>query len=100
MTLSNETIQNIRILHNFTWVLLLVVPIILVWRWNLVGVLLGTIADEIIAIISDLVTLKIRSQEIDYEDWELWRIIWIYMLFYCCFVLFIKFFIIVLLPPE
>ena len=89
------------LLHAFTWILLLLVPIVTVWRWNIVGVLLGTIADEMIFVISDLITFRLRSQEvISNEDWEAWYVyIWV-TFFYCCFVLLIKFFIIVLLPPE
>jgi|GEM_PF-5633974 len=61
-TLSNEVIKNMTILHAFIWIFLLLVPIVTVWRWNIVGVLLGTIADVMIFVISDLITFRLHFQ--------------------------------------
>jgi hypothetical protein len=66
--------------------IMLFLPIVLVWRYTM-----ATLIIEINIILTDLLTTKLRGQQLNYEVFEFWNLIWIPVFFYCIFILLIKF---------
>jgi hypothetical protein len=71
--------------------IMLFLPIVLVWRYTICGVFMATLIIEINIILTDLLTTKLRGQQLNYEVFEFWNLIWIPVFFYCIFILLIKF---------
>jgi hypothetical protein len=88
----------IKLLEIVYFPLLITVPIIAVWRWSFLGVFIGTLTNEMmIIIISAIVTNYLKSQELNYENYEAWKIWAIIWLMYSFFVWLIKCFIRILI---
>lgn len=64
-----------------------IAPILLVWRWNLIGVLLGVMTIEIVVILSDILLWQLEpGVERTNEVYELWWIAWLPALSYCLLI--------------
>ncbi|MDF0555432.1 hypothetical protein [Kamptonema sp. UHCC 0994] len=71
--------------------MVLILPIVLVWRYTICGVFMATLIIEINIILTDALISKLRGQQLDNENVEFWITIWIPVFFYCIFILLIKF---------
>ncbi|WP_333027416.1 MULTISPECIES: hypothetical protein [unclassified Microcoleus] len=79
------------LIDSSSLIFMLVLPIVLVWRSTICGVFMATLIIEINIILTDLLTTKLRGQQLNYEDFEYWNLIWIPVFFYCIFIWLIKF---------
>lgn len=92
MLLVEKNISLIADIIDFISVMMvLILPIVLVWRYTIWGVFMATLIIEINIILTDVLISKLRWQELDNENVEFWITIWIPVFFYCIFILFIKF---------
>ena len=92
MLLVEKNISLIADIIDFISVMMvLILPIVLVWRYTICGVFIATLIIEINIILTDALISKLRGQQLDNENVEFWITIWIPVLFYCIFILLIKF---------
>ena len=77
----------IDIVEFISTMMVLILPVVLVWRYTICGVFIATLISEINIILSDILTSKLRGQQLDNENVEFWITIWIPVFFYCLFIL-------------
>lgn len=76
---------------NLMFLFLISVLSIIVWRWNILGVLLGTFIFEISIITFDMIRMFFHPEEsTPFEIYEFWWSAWLIGLFYCLIVFGIK----------
>ena len=80
-------IDLICLLIQFIW------PIIIVWRWSLIGVFVGAISTITYLVISVSVTTLLRSQHFNSETVEYWIYSGYLICLYCLLILCVKFII-------
>jgi hypothetical protein len=79
------------IINLMSLVLVFVLPII-VWRWDIFGVLLGTLIFEISIITFDMIRMFFYPEEsTPFEIYEFWWSAWLIGLFYCLIIFALKF---------
>jgi zinc transporter ZupT len=88
------TSKAANIVEHITWLLILLMPIILIWRYKFKGFLLALVGSEIVIILSDILATFLRSQKLNDEDREYWLIMGMIILFYCLSILFFRLFLI------
>lgn len=56
----------------------LIAPMLLIWRWNLIGVLLGVMTIEVVVILPDIYLWQLEPRsEPTSEVYELWWVAWL-----------------------
>ncbi|MBW4497537.1 MAG: hypothetical protein KME26_31620 [Oscillatoria princeps RMCB-10] len=75
------------------FILIFIIPVVAVWRWSLLGVFVGTLSNEVIIIMVSVLSNKLKSQELNYENYEAWLVWAFYMFAYSFLIWIIKCFI-------
>lgn len=78
-------------------ILIIVIPIIAIWRWSFLGVFISTLANQTIITLWGILESLLSSQPtyhqggyFNSEDWEFWKVSLVFIFLYCLFIYFVK----------